>query len=195
MAQYHEMARVYVQDRLFEIPPTETPYGIDVDAYVQRYGVENELVADTLHQFPTLVFLLGKTASIPVESGGQPDRSHAPAWQVTEGSGMFGLKAPEDAKNWAWIFNHVMGSARHVYALAVELAHLSSEQKQMLAVRKLDLSLLTGYNPNQLLDFFLITHAGRRQADEVKLHKLNDENHLFSDPMLFTELDCQKVKY
>src|SRR5581483_12490447 len=103
---------------------------IPVATYVDRFGVANAEVLEVLGEFPTLCYLLGNTTIDPMGQDSRPDGTTRPIYYLTECSGMFGLKAPDDAMRWRGIFNHVMGTARQVYFVANRLAHLNSTQKK-----------------------------------------------------------------
>jgi len=150
---------------------------IPVDEFITKYEVTNPDVVEILHDYPVLVNLLGKVSSQPcgVEMG-QAGKKR-PYWVVEEGSGMFGLSEPEDALKWKGIFNHILGSARHVYYLATKLAHASPSQKEALRVLGYDVSDLSSLDPDLLRDHKLIDHAGRRQSDEFHWYGLRGSAH------------------
>lgn len=151
---------------------------IPVDKFITKYEVTNPDVVEVLHDYPVLVNLLGKVSRQPhgVETGQAGEKS--PYWVVEEGSGMFGLTEPEDARKWKGIVNHILGSARHVYYLAAKFAHASPSQKEALRALGYDVSDLSSLDPDLLRDHKLIDHAGRRQSDEFRWCGLRDKAHV-----------------
>lgn len=163
------------------IPENNQGFETIVDASIRRYDVTHSQVKEILHEFPSLQFLLGNVSQEPVGRDKQPDGIDRPIYFLTEGSGMFGLKNPDDAMRWRGIFNHIMGTARQVYYLADRLTQLSSEHIQALGDRGFDMSTLSGINPRTLRDFMFVFHAGRRQSDEYTRHGLRDTAHPTGD--------------
>lgn len=103
--------------------------------------------------------------------------SNARVYFLTEGSGMFGLKNPEDAMRWKGIFNHVMGTARQVCWLAQRFKGLTPEERSRFEQLGFDFSDFDRITPELLRDFMLISHAGRRASDEYRWHGLRDSVH------------------
>jgi hypothetical protein len=157
-----------------------------IDASIRRYDVSHPLVKETLHEFPSLRFLLGKVTPESVGTDKQPDGIDRPIYFLTEGSGMFGLKNPDDAMRWRGIFNHIMGTTRQVYYLVDRLTQLTPEQIRSLGERGFDMSTLSGMNTQTLRDFMFVSHAGRRQSDEYTWHGLRDTVHPTGDSGLNT---------
>lgn len=163
-------------------------FDVDVDAALQKYKVEHPKAQEVLRKFPVLTYLLGDVSTHPA---GYKDSSSGtkPYWLVTEGSGMFALKNPEDAREWKGIFNHMVGAAGNAYFLAEKIAHASSAQKQQLV----DLGYLqrsvNRIDPQKLRDHKLIDHAGRRQADERRRYGVKDVSH----PSTHSELNTQML--
>lgn len=151
--------------------------GINVTGFIERYEVSDSKTQEALKSFPTLCYLLGNVTNEPQGYTLDYDGVEHPVFYLTEGSGMFGLKNPEDAMRWKGIFNHVVGSAKHVYYLSQRLADLSSEQKQMFLKSGFDTDFFKPIDPVLLRDFMLISHAARRSVDEREWYKLNDEAH------------------
>lgn len=149
---------------------------IDVDGFINRFGVDHPQVQTTLRQFPTLCYLLGE-----VTPEAQIHENRQPIHFLKSGSGMFGLKIPEDARRWRGIFNHIAGSTSDVYSLSVKLSQLTDEQRQQFADQGYDHSSFDKLNPELMRDFFFISHAGRRQADEFNWHGLRDSAHPSGD--------------
>lgn len=125
---------------------------------------ENLQSAEIITRFPTIRFLLGDVARQSVVNS--RDGTAKSKFILQEGSGMFGLKNPEDAMEWKGIFNHVIGSVRNVYFISQKLQSLTDEQKQQFADLGYDHNSLATLNPDSLRDFMFISHAGRRKADE-----------------------------
>jgi len=148
---------------------------------VARHEANNPLVAETLREFPSLRFLLGKVTPVPVGRDKRPDGIDRPIYFLTEGSGMFGLKNPDDAMRWRGIFNHIMGTSRQVYWLADRFGRLSDDQVQAFVARGYDAQSFSAIEPNKLRDFMFVSHAGRRQADEYTWHGLRDAVHPTGD--------------
>lgn len=144
---------------------------IPVDRFIEKYNIKNPNVVETLHEFPVLSYLLGS-----VTRG-----ADSPNWMVTDGSAMFGLTNPEDAMRWKGIFNHIMGSARHVYFLADRIAHATPQQKQKLIELGYSAKSINSIEPELLRDHKLVDHAGRRQMDEYNWHGIRDEAHPSGD--------------
>jgi hypothetical protein len=151
--------------------------GINVTGFIERYKVSDLKTQETLRAFPTLCYLLGSVTNKPQGSDSNPDGIKRPVFYLTEGSGMFGLKNPEDAMRWKGIFNHVVGSARHTYYLSQRLADLSDEQKQVFITSGFNADFFRPIDPILLRNFMFISHAARRSVDERKWHGLNDDAH------------------
>ena len=154
---------------------------IDVDAFIAKYGVENKLTKDVLHEFPTLCYLLGNTTDAPQAIDLRPDGVERNVFFLTEGSGMFGLTKPEDAMRWKGIFNHVMGTTRQVYYLARKLIEIDESGKEVFGNLGFDTSTFGEIDPELMQRFFFVSHAGRRRSDERAWHGLNDTVHAVDD--------------
>lgn len=163
-----------------------------VDASIRRYDVTHPQMKEALHEFPGLRFLLGKVTPEPVGRDKQPDGIDRPIYFLTEGSGMFGLKNPDDAMRWKGIFNHIMGTSRQVYWLAGRLCQLSNDQINAFAARGFDATSFAGIKQNELRDFMFVSHAGRRQSDEYAWHGLRDTIHPTVDSGINTYQLLQK---
>lgn len=159
---------------------------IDVDAAIQKYAVDHPKTQEVLHAFPVLTYLLGAVSGNPAGQKETPVGTK-PYWLLTEGSGMFALKNPEDAREWKGIFNHIVGASGNAYFLAEKIANATESQKQQL----IDLGYLprgvTRLDPQKLRDHKLVDHAGRRQADERRRYGVEDAAH----PSTHTELNTQ----
>jgi len=142
-----------------------------VDNFIKRYDVTNQLVIETLHEHPNLRFLLGNVNPEPVDMKVLPDGSTRFVYSLTEGSGMFGLKNPDDAMEWRGIFNHSIGTSRQVYYLADRLSRLPDDKVKALGERGY---YFPAIRPIILRDFMFITHAGRRIWDGRHINKLID---------------------
>src|SRR3989344_6594127 len=70
---------------------------IPVDDYIARYEVTDPYTVETLHDFPTLVYLLGRVTEEPQLRDSQFGDSERGVRFLVEGSGMFGHKHPDDA--------------------------------------------------------------------------------------------------
>jgi len=145
---------------------------IDVNSIVDRHviGAETALV---VKKFPTLTYMLGSTRVAPEL---KPDE-FGPMSVVREGSALYGLTDPIDAKRWAGIANHVLGSARHTLFLAQRLAVLSAAGKARFAQYGYDTREFDDIDPVLLRDFVLLSHSGRRAADEARKYGLEDDAH------------------
>ncbi|MBI3985210.1 MAG: hypothetical protein HY344_04750 [Candidatus Levybacteria bacterium] len=154
---------------------------IDVDAFIAKYGVDNELTREVLHEFPTLCYLLGNTTDTPQAMDSRPDGVARRIFFLTEGSGMFGLSQPEDAMRWRGIFNHVMGTTRQVYYLGQRLMEIGEGGRAELGSHGFDAGTFDEIDPELMRRFFLVSHAGRRRADERAWHGLNDGVHIEDD--------------
>lgn len=187
----------YKRETSSAIPPrAEINSYIDVDSFVSRFGVKNESVRETLYEFPTLSYLLGNVTHGTKASDSRPDGVFRNVYFLTEGSGMYGLKKPEDAARWKGIFNHVMGTARHVTYLTDELSEMSENQLQKWQELGFDAHSFKGLNTAVLRDFFFISHAGRRQMDEKVWHSPQDKAHPIApaDSGLLTTMLLKKQK-
>ncbi|HUD19871.1 MAG TPA: hypothetical protein VMR81_05505 [Patescibacteria group bacterium] len=145
-----------------------------VDAFIERYDVANQFVRETLHEHPNLRFLLGNVNPEPVDMKRLSDGSMRFVYSLTEGSGMLGLKNPDDVMEWRGIFNHIMGTSRQVYYLADRLSRLPDYQVQLFGERGYYVPSLITIRPNVLRDFMFISHAGRRIWDGRDINKLKD---------------------
>jgi len=154
---------------------------IDVDAFIARYKVDNELTREALHEFPTLCYLLGNTTDTPQAMDSKPDGVARRIFFLTEGSGMFGLAQPEDAMRWRGIFNHVMGTTRQVYYLSQRLMELDEGGRAAFGNHGFDTETFGEMDPELMRRFFFVSHAGRRRADERAWHGLDDEVHRDDD--------------
>ncbi len=164
-----------------DLPRTDIAKNIPVSEFINRYHVVSPETQEALRSFPTLCYLLGNITENPQLEDASPDGVKRPVYLLTEGSGMFGLKKPEDAMRWSGIFNHIMGTARQVRFLSELLRNLSEEQKQQFAEKGFNHTSFDEIDPEILQDFMFISHAGRRQMDEYNWHKLQDKAHLSGD--------------
>jgi hypothetical protein len=152
-------------------------YGIDVNFYVYKYGIENTDVLEVLKQHPVLCCLLGSVIDQSLGRDPRPDGIERPYYILQEGSGLFGLKNKDDAMRWKGIFNHTIGSARLVEKTATVLSQLSEEQTRQFEERGYDIDSFQKINPQLLRDFMFVTHAARRQVDERGWHDIHDIAH------------------
>lgn len=146
---------------------------VPVDAYIQKYEVEHPAVLEVLKEHPVLSYLLGKINSRGI---------------VEDGSGMFGLKNPEDAVQWKGIFNHIVGASGNVYFLAERIAKATPSQKEHLVRLGYLPNSVRSLDPEKLRDHKLIDHAGRRQSDERKRYDCQDAAHPSTHSELNTRL-------
>jgi len=161
-------------------------YGVPVDLFIEYFGVNNPEVLVALRQSPTLCYLLGSVTKTPQTEDGRPDNTMRPVYFLTEGSSMFALKNKDDAMRWRGMFNHITGTSRQVYYLALRLQNLSPEQKQQFGHLGFDSDSFENIDPELLKSFMLISHSARRQADEKVWHGLNDSTHQDADPGIAT---------
>lgn len=136
----------------------------------EKYKVVEKKTIEAIEEIPSLSFLLGQVTTQPLFSDDRPDNKVRPIWLLKEGSGLFGLKNPADAERWKGIFNHVIGTARQTLILSSFLVNLSPSEIESFAERGYDTPSLSRLNPLLLRDFMLVSHAGRREADEMKWH-------------------------
>ena len=158
---------------------------IPIDELLSKYHVTNEQTIEAVHELPTLVYLLGRVSPEPQFNDSRPDGVTRPIWLLEEGSGMFGLKNPDDARRWKGINNHVYGTARQTFILSNFLSKLTPDQIESFSKREYDVSTLSKLNPYILRDFMLISHGGRRESDELNWHgellDPQDSSHQESD--------------
>lgn len=145
---------------------------IPVEIVIKRFNVPEE-VAQIVRCYPTLSYMLGATRFAPEI---EPDR-FGPVSLAVEGSALYGLADPVDTLRWSGIANHVFGSARHVFFLAQRLASLSPRDRLRFGEFGYDISDFEDIDPVLLRDFALLSHSGRRVADETRQYNLNDEVH------------------
>lgn len=157
-------------------------YGIPVNTFIEYFKVEDLVVKETLINYPTLCYLLGSVTEQAQGRDSRPDGVDRNVFYLVKGSGMFGLTNPEDALRWKGIFNHIMGTARQAYWLATKLKSLTTEQRTQFEQLGYNFSGLDSLSAEQLRDFMLISHAGRRIADESSWHNLTIPPHGQTDP-------------
>jgi hypothetical protein len=155
----------------------ENTYGINVSKLIDKYDIKDTKTKEVLQKFPTLCFLLGNVTDKPQAYDSRPDGVNRPVFYLTEGSGMFGLKNPEDADRWKGIFNHIMGSSRHAYFLSEKFLSLTDVQRNHFFDLGFDLNSFEKIDPVFLRDFMFVAHAARRQVEERKWHNLKDNAH------------------
>lgn len=162
-------------------PPVMFADSIDTKSFINRFSVENPTVIEAIKGFPTLAYLLGDITDEPQGAKKLKDGSGRIIYYLTQGSGMFGLKNPEDALEWAGIFNHIAGSIRHTEFLGGIIDGLTDEQRAELQSRGYDFSQYDSVGLRNLIDLMFITHAGRRQMDEFNWYGLRDQSHPSGD--------------
>lgn len=175
-----------LEDSLRTTPDQGTPSVrisdlIDIGSFINRFSVEDPTVIEAIKGFPTLTYLLGDVTEEPQGKKPLKDGSERNIFYLTKGSGMFGLKNPEDALEWAGIFNHIAGSIRHTEFLGDVIDHLTDEQRAELQTRGYDFSQYDSVGLKNLIDLMFITHAGRRQMDEFNWYGLRDQSHPSGD--------------
>ncbi len=148
-----------------------------VDTFINKYDVTDLKTKEVLQAFPMLCFLLGRVTEISQGRDSRPDDTEREVYYLQEGSGLFGLKNAEDAIRWKGIFNHIMGLSRQTFYLAQRMTNLTEEQRQKFTEKGFDIESFSEINPVLLRDFCFLSHAGRRQVDELKWHDLHDEAH------------------
>ena len=174
-------------------PGNRSSYGIPVMDFISHYGVESPLMQESLCSYPTLCYLLGNVTEGSPTQDNRPDGIVRPVYFLTEGSGMFGLKNPDDAMRWRGIFNHVIGTTRQVNFLSNRLKNLTEEQRNQFFLLGYNVESLDKADPSLLTDYMLVSHSGRRGADEHNWHNLNDEVHTSADPYESTLQHLQKL--
>lgn len=163
----------------------DSDVAIPVENYIARYDVENPLVTEVLFEFPSLVYLLGNVSE---EKGRDAKFENIvrPYFFVTEGSGLFGLKNPDDAWRWKGIFNHVIGTSRQTYSLATDIAHATKEERQELVEGGISIASFDELDPLILRDFMFVSHAKRRSMDERAWYNVRDKAHPDGDSGVLT---------
>lgn len=169
------------------LPNAENRYGIPVNTFISRFEVSNPQVKDVLQKYPTLCYMLGNISSPaevivtdkhPAVRKGEIKTGDKISKQLLmEGSGMFGLKDKDDAKEWKGIFNHTVGSARHTFFLFNRLSEAIKKDpkiKEKLQEAGFDFSEFDKLDAETLRDFMFMDHLTRRQYDETNWYQLND---------------------
>lgn len=163
---------------------------IPVEEFFSRYQVENQLIIESVYEFPTLAYLLGRISPAPQFDDNRPDGILRPISLLEEGSGMFGLKNTDDARRWKGMANHTLGTARQTFILSNSFSNLKLDQIESFSKSGYDVSTLSKLNPYLLRDFMLTSHAGRRESDELSWHRElldpQDPAHQEIDPGLAT---------
>lgn len=150
---------------------------IPVDSFTERFTVTHSEVVDTLHQFPSLCYLLGRITDLPQTRDIKFDNVERHVYYLVEGSGMFGLAHPDDAMRWKGIFNHSIGTPRHVFYLAQGLRDLSPDERTRFEDRGYSFSEFDSLEPELIRDVMMPSHNSRRGFDERNWYDLNDEVH------------------
>lgn len=164
-------------------PDNRYKYQIPVDVIADYHKVNNKEIRGILRQYPTLAYLLGQVTAEPQgEDQGPPDNELRPYYLITSGSALFGLTNRDDALRWSGLFNHIIGTARQTHFLAGILKNLSPEQKARFADFGYDTASFDQIDPELLRNFFFISHARRREAEEKYKYNLNDTEHQEADP-------------
>jgi len=175
----HTVYEKFNPDATLESPRDRIVAQIPVDQFIQRFEVTDEQTIETLRAFPTLCYLLGRVTDKPQTKDSRPDGVERDVWYLTEGSGMFGLKNPEDAMRWKGMFNHSVGTARQIPYVTKRLQQISPEQRREFEKRGFDFSEFdqygTGSSAELFRDTFLSSHLSRRGVDERTWHELTDE--------------------
>lgn len=158
---------------------------IPVESLMLKYGVENPRTQEAIRAFPTLAYLLGRVTSESqrlerVDEGPNKGKS-VDAHILIEGSGMFNLTNPEDAKEWKGIFNHIVGSARIIYQGIEVFKSLSPEQRLQFVNSGFDFTVLDAFTPELGALYMLTNHAGRRRMDEHNWYGFSTAPHIFND--------------
>jgi hypothetical protein len=163
-------------------PEASVTQRIDVNVYIERYSLHLPQVIDAVRACPILCYLLGSVTAEPQGRDARPDGIERSIFYLTEGSGMFALTHADDAERWKGIFNHIVGSARQVQWMAKRLKQISPNQREALQARGFNFTEFDRLSAETLRDFMLISHSGRRAADEYKWHGLRDAAHPSQDP-------------
>lgn len=188
-----DIERTLGVDHSVHVESPRRSYGIPINDFIEKYEVMDPRVQNVLHAFPTLCYLLGNVTPGDIRDS-RPDPVERPMWFVTEGSGMFGLTHPDDAMRWKGIFNHIIGSAGQVMWLSELLKKSSPSQREEFTKRGFDISTLEQLDPKLLRDFMLISHAGRRIADENKEANQNDNGNRCTESGLVTKELFKKLE-
>lgn len=154
---------------------------ISVINYIENFHVEDSQTIEVLNTFPTLCYLLGKVSSDTQPVIHRPTRESLAVRLLKEGSGMFGLTDKQDAMAWRGIFNHIVGSVRHTEFLIDMLCNATPEQRSQLEAKGYDFTSFDQYGKENIFDFMLVSHAGRRAADEHNWYGIQDNAHLTGD--------------
>ena len=145
---------------------------IPVDDYIARYEVTDPYTVETLHDFPTLVYLLGRVTEEPQLRDSQFGDSERGVRFLVEGSGMFGHKHPDDAMRWKGMSNHSIVTARGVYYTDRRIRNLSESERKQLEDMGFDFTEFDTLDSELSRDFMFDSHVSRRRWDERRLYVL-----------------------
>jgi len=161
---------------------------IPVDELLAKYEATRKhgmphIVERTIRRYPTLAYLFG-TVSEPLDVvfRNSSIKQHETVSIVNDGSGMFGLRDPEDAGRWLGIINHSVGSVENAIFLGDKLKRLTKQKRKDFEALGIEFSLFDTMSIKLLRDGWLLFHAGQRKADETTWYELSDTNHNTSDP-------------
>jgi hypothetical protein len=174
-------------ERERRLPPDATG-GVDrvarlipVDHFIRRYDVTDPHVIEALRQNPTLCYLLGRVTDKPEVRYSVGHNANRSVHILTEGSGMFNLRHPEDAMEWKGIFNHIVGSVAHTEALLDMFSNATADQRAEFKARGYNFDKFDKFGKENMKDVMFITHAGRRQMDEHNWYGIEDDIHPTGD--------------
>jgi hypothetical protein len=160
---------------------------IPTENFINRFHVEDSQIVEVLRTHPALCYLLGKVSE-PQPVVHRPTGQNRTVRILEEGSGMFGLTDKQDAMEWRGIFNHVAGSARHTEFLIDKLSNSTSEQRTQLEAKGYDFTMLDRYGKKNMLEYMLISHAGRRAMDENNWYNIQNNVRPVGDSYQNTKL-------
>src|SRR3989344_1608826 len=154
---------------------TRFNYGIPVNLFIDRFGVNNPGVMEVLKLHPPLVYMLGRVSG---ESSGttdrlQPDKVSRPIYSLLEGSVMFGLENPDDARRWPGIFGHGLGTARQAWFVFNLFKQLNPQQRAAFEQAGFSFEECDDLEPGVVRDFMMIDHLSRRIWDERRSDGVN----------------------
>lgn len=147
-------------------PDNRYRYGIPVDTFIDYFNATVPEVNESLKKYPTLCYLLGQVTDRPQQVKKRSNGEIVNKYLLIEGSGMFGLKNPDDVLEWKGIFNHGVGSSRQTWFVSNLLKNISTKQKQKFIKKSYDFSQFDQLDSETLRDFMLFDHLSRRSWDE-----------------------------
>lgn len=155
--------------------------------FINRFHLEDAQTIEAVRTYPALCYLLGKVSK-PQSVTYKPTGEKRAVRLLEEGSGMFGLTDEQDAMEWKGIFNHVVGSTRHTEFLIDKLNNGTSERHAQLETMGYDFTMFNKYGKENIFEYMLVSHAGRRAMDEYNLYDIQNNAHPTGDSYQNTRL-------